>query len=143
MAVVVPPMGASPLSCVIEDLAARGVSGVFLVCAAWSLGPPVQLGDLIAPSFSVGPDGTSIHYGNEAARVEADRVVVEALAAGARHIAAGILFQSYIDLSRGWDPARLDTQYETTCRLQAVVVLDAAAELARHGRFRPNAQSPG
>lgn len=41
---LVPPMGASPLACIVEDLASCGVRGVFLVCATWSLGPPVQLG---------------------------------------------------------------------------------------------------
>jgi uridine phosphorylase len=55
------PMGASPLSCIVEDLAICGVEAVFLVCAAWSLGPPVQFGDLILPTSSVGRDGTSIH----------------------------------------------------------------------------------
>lgn len=84
IAVIVPPMGASPLSCVVEDLAACGVAAVFLVCAAWSLGPPVRFGDLIVPSFCVGTDGTSIHYGNTAGRVEADPRGVDALAAAGR-----------------------------------------------------------
>jgi uridine phosphorylase len=81
--VLVPPMGASPLACTIEDLIAGGIEGVFLVCAAWSLGPPVQFGDIIVPSFAVGPDGTSIHYGNGVGRIEADPAVVTALAASA------------------------------------------------------------
>jgi hypothetical protein len=85
--VLVPPMGASPLSCVIEDLAACGVQAIFLVCAAWSLGPPVQFGDLIVPTFSVGQDGTSIHYGNSQGEVHAAPDVVDALteACRARH----------------------------------------------------------
>ncbi len=66
--VLVPPMGASPLACIVEDLVACGVQAIFLVCAAWSLGSPVQFGDLIVPAFSVGPDGTSIHYGNTSAK---------------------------------------------------------------------------
>lgn len=41
---LVPPMGASPLACILEDLVACGVQAFFLVCAAWSLGPPVQFG---------------------------------------------------------------------------------------------------
>jgi hypothetical protein len=84
IAVLVPPMGASPLACIVEDLAACGVQAIFLVCAAWSLGPPLQFGDLIVPAFSVGPDGTSIHYGNTSGYVSADPAVVEALAAAAR-----------------------------------------------------------
>jgi len=186
IAVVVPPMGASPLSCVVEDLAFSGVSVVFLACGAWSLGPPVRFGDLIAPSFCVGLDGTSIHYGNRAGRVEGDRDLVAALtaAARARHrsihvggnaacealyridrdmierfrargcvcmengeastlfavgrtsgVAAGALFQPYIDLSRGWDPSRLGASYEATCRAQAEIVLDAAGRLGRGGRL--------
>jgi uridine phosphorylase len=77
--VLVPPMGASPLACIVEDLVACGIEATFLVCAAWSLGPPVRFGDLIVPGFSVGPDGTSIHYGNTSGRVEAEPAVVNAL----------------------------------------------------------------
>jgi hypothetical protein len=81
---LVPPMGASPLACIVEDLVACGVRAVFLVCAAWSLGPPVQFGDLIVPAFSVGPDGTSIHYGNDKGEVHAQQKVVDALAEACR-----------------------------------------------------------
>lgn len=81
---LVPPMGSSPLACVVEDLVACGVGAVFLVCAAWSLGPPVQWGDLIVPSFALGADGTSIHYGNAGGDVRAAPAVVEALAAACR-----------------------------------------------------------
>lgn len=88
--VLVPPMGASPLACIVEDLAACGVQAVFLVCAAWSLGPPVQFGDLIVPAFSVGPDGTSIHYGNTSGQVHADPVVVEILATACRERGATV-----------------------------------------------------
>lgn len=35
---IVPPMGASPLAGVVEDLVACGIQAVFLVCAALSLG---------------------------------------------------------------------------------------------------------
>jgi uridine phosphorylase len=77
--VVVPPMGASPLSCVVEDLVACGVQAIFLVCAAWSLGPPVRFGDLIVPTFSFGHDGTSIHYGNDQGEVHAAPEIVNAL----------------------------------------------------------------
>ena len=77
---LVPPMGASPLACIVEDLASCEVQIIFLVCATWSLGPPVQFGDLIVPAFCLGPDGTSIHYGNAEGEVHADPPVVDALA---------------------------------------------------------------
>ena len=184
LTVLAPPMGASPLACLVEDLVACGVRAVFLVCAAWSLGPPVEFGDLIIPSVSYGPDGTSIHYGNEAGVVHAAGEVVNALAAacrerGVRHhvggngtcealyritpamaegfrgrgclcmdngeastlfamagelgVAAGVLFQPYIELAQGWDPGRLDERYRDTCRVQADVALEAAVQLVRHG----------
>jgi uridine phosphorylase len=182
--VLVPPMGASPLACIVEDLAACRVQAIFLVCAAWSLGPPVQFGDLIVPSFSVGPDGTSIHYGTTSGQVQADPVVVEALAAACRErgatvhiggnascealyritsqtaegfrergclcmengeastlfaatqalgVLGGVLFQPYIELAQGWDPARLDETYRAACHLQAEAVLEASVRLKRQG----------
>jgi uridine phosphorylase len=180
---LVPPMGASPLACVVEDLVACGVEAIFLVCAAWSLGPPVEFGDLIVPAFSVGPDGTSIHYGNASGHVSAAPVVVEALATAGRKqgatvhvggngccealyritpemaedyrergcvcvengeastllamartlgVLGGVLFQPYIELGRGWEPARLrEGRYQATCRLQAEAVLAASAWLGQ------------
>jgi uridine phosphorylase len=182
---LVPPMGASPLACIVEDLVACGVKTVFLVCAAWSLGPPVQFGDLILPTFSAGRDGTSIHYGNTAEHVFADAKVLEALIAACRErgvaahsggnatcealyritsqavgearlrgcltmdngeasalfavsrtlgIRGGVIFQPYIELERGWDPARLrGATYRDACRLQAEAVLEAAIRLADQG----------
>jgi uridine phosphorylase len=183
--VLVPPMGASPLACIVEDLVACGAQAVFLVCAAWSLGPPVQFGDLIVPAFSVGSDGTSIHYGNTSGQVSADPAVVEALATACRqreatvhvggnatcealyriipemaeefrrqgclcmengeastlfamartlNILGGVLFQPYIELVQGWNPALLrDQRYHDACRLQAEVVLEASVQLRRQG----------
>jgi hypothetical protein len=185
ISVLVPPMGSSPLACVVEDLAACGVQVVFLVCAAWSLGPPVGLGDLLVPAFSVGPDGTSIHYGDGGGEARAMPQVVSALgdacrALGARyhvggngtcealyritphmtetfrrrgclcmdngetstlfamaralHILGGVLFQPYIELAQGWDPAWLrDERYRDACRLQAEAVLQASLQLRREG----------
>jgi uridine phosphorylase len=182
---LVPPMGASPLACVVEDLVACGAQAIFLVCAAWSLGPPVQFGDLIVPAFSAGPDGTSLHYGNTAGYVAAGPAIVEALAAAGRAqgatvhmggngscealyritpemvadfrargclcmengeantllamartlgVLGGVLFQPYIELAQGWDPARLrEERYRATCRLQAEVVLEASLRLERQG----------
>lgn len=85
---LIPPMGASPLACIIEDLVTCGVEAVFLVCAAWSLGPPVQFGDLIVPAFSLGPDGTSIHYGNSKGQAYAAPEAVDALAEACRALGA-------------------------------------------------------
>jgi ribosomal protein S18 acetylase RimI-like enzyme/uridine phosphorylase len=81
---LVPPMGASPLACIVEDLVACGLQAIFLVCAAWSLGPPVEFGDLIVPAFSMGRDGTSIHYDNREGEVRAQPEVVDALAEACR-----------------------------------------------------------
>jgi uridine phosphorylase len=183
--VLVPPMGSSPLACIVEDLAACGVQAVFLVCAAWSLGPPLHFGDLIVPSISLGRDGTSIHYGNEQGAAHASSAVVDALAtacrergirhhvggnatcealyritpqmaedfrqdgclcmdngeastlfamAGALNLVGGVLFQPYIELAAGWDPARLgDERYRDACRLQAEIVLQASVRLRQQG----------
>lgn len=184
---LVPPMGASPLACILEDLVVCGVRAIFLACAAWSLGTPVRFGDLIVPAFSVGLDGTSIHYGNDREHISAERAVVDALEAACRergvvvHVGGnascealyrispqmaerfrrqgclcvdngeastlfavsralgvldGVLFQPYIELARGWDPARLDERYRDTCHVQAEVVLEAAVQLERHGLFK-------
>ena len=180
---LVPPMGASPLSCIVEDLVVCGIEAIFLVCAAWSLGAPVQFGELIVPAFTIGSDGTSIHYGNGQGETHAAPEVVHALteachtldaphhvggngtcealyritpemAEGFRrrgcfcmdngeastlfamthtlNVLGGVLFQPYIELSQGWDPASLrDERYRDVCRLQAEVVLEAGARLKR------------
>lgn len=185
---LVPPMGASPLACILEDLIACGARAVFLVCAAWSLGPPVELGDLVVPTFSLGPDGTSIHYSDPHSPVQISPPdVVEALVGACRAVGVGchvggngtcealyritpemveefrhrgclcmdngeastllavtralgvpggVLFQPYIDLKRGWDPAVLRRdRYLAVCRLQAEVVLEAGLRLWRRGRL--------
>ena len=175
--VLVPPMGASPLSCIVEDLVACGIEMIVLACAAWSLGPPVKFGDIIVPAFSIGPDGTSIHYGNTTGHTQADPAVVQVLQAACRargatvHVGgnatcealyritpqmvtsfrergclcmengeastlfaatralgvpSGAIFQPYIDLREGWNPAtRLGETYRMTQRIQAEVVLEA------------------
>jgi uridine phosphorylase len=183
--VLVPPMGASPMACIVEDTIACGAEAVFLVCPAWSLGPPVQFGDLIVPSFSLGSDGTSIHYGNAPGHITADPVVVEALSAACREqgatvhvggngscealyritpqmvndfrqrgclcmengeastlfamtqtlgVPGGAIFQPYIELEQGWDPAWLrDERYQAACHRQAEAVLEASVRLSREG----------
>jgi hypothetical protein len=42
---LIPPMGASLLACVVENLVVCGVDAIFLACAAWSLGPPIRFND--------------------------------------------------------------------------------------------------
>ena len=84
VSVVVPPMGSSPLSCIIEDLVHCGAKAIFLICSSWSLGPPVEFGDIIIPSFSSGRDGTSIHYGNYEEKVFPKPQVVDALASACK-----------------------------------------------------------
>ncbi|MGD2252961.1 MAG: hypothetical protein PVF70_08620 [Anaerolineales bacterium] len=182
---LVPPMGSSPLACVLEDLAACGVKAIFLVCASWSLGAPVEPGDLIIPAYSLGPDGTSIHYGNSEGEVHAEPEVLEtltqaceslgvrfhvggnascealyritpAMAQGFRQrgclcmengeastmlavshtlgVLGGVLFQPYIDLTKGWDPSMLrDERYRAACHKQADVVLRAGRALLGAG----------
>ena len=44
-----------------------------------------------------------------------------------------MLFQPYIELAQGWDPARLDEVYRTACHLQAEAVLEASVRLRRQG----------
>jgi hypothetical protein len=45
-----------------------------------------------------------------------------------------VLFQPYIELAQGWDPARLhDERYRTACHLQAKAVLEASVRLAQQG----------
>jgi hypothetical protein len=185
--VLVPPMGASPLACTLEDLVACGVGAVFLVCAAWSLGPPLKFGDLVVPTFSIGPDGTSIHYGNDEGEVHTKREVIEVFVEACRaldiqyrvggngtcealyritpqmvegfrkrgclcmdngeantlisatrmlDVFGGVLFQPYIDLGSGWDPAALSTeQYRKACLLQADVVLEAGSRLLQQSAW--------
>jgi len=49
-------------------------------------------------------------------------------------VPGGVLFQPYLELSRGWEPARLrDERYRDTCYLQAEVVLEASARLEQQG----------
>jgi uridine phosphorylase len=88
--VLVPPMGASPLACIVEDLAACGVEAVFLACAAWSLGPPFAFGELLVPEFSVGVDGTSMHYGNAEAYVQAQPAAADTLRAACQVVGARV-----------------------------------------------------
>lgn len=73
LCVFVPPMGASPLAAFCEELIVYGARAIFLLCASWSLGERyLRKGQIHVPSFAVGLDGTSYHYGNVNYRVDAE-----------------------------------------------------------------------
>jgi uridine phosphorylase len=79
--VFVPPMGASPMAAFCEELICFGARQIFLLCASWSLGSEyLNKGQIHLPSFAVGFDGTSCHYGNVGYSVEAEPVAFAALA---------------------------------------------------------------
>ncbi|MFW9905054.1 MAG: hypothetical protein ACFFFH_12020 [Candidatus Thorarchaeota archaeon] len=66
IAVFMPPMGASPLVAFCEELVYFGAKFLILICASWGLGEEyLSKGQIQLPSFSIGVDGTSIHYGNQ------------------------------------------------------------------------------
>lgn len=58
-----PPMGASPISCVVEDLINCGARVILLVCGSWGIGKDTKLLDYIIPTHTTGPDGISSYYG--------------------------------------------------------------------------------
>ncbi|MFX0033565.1 MAG: hypothetical protein ACFFGP_04155 [Promethearchaeota archaeon] len=60
---IMPPMGASPIASVAEDLISCGAEVLLLVCGAWGIAQNVKLLDFLIPTHAIGPDGTSIYYG--------------------------------------------------------------------------------
>jgi uridine phosphorylase len=89
IAVFVPPMGPSTLTSFCEELIHYGARVIFLLCASWGLGPSrLAEGDIHLPSFAVGIDGTSPHYGNDGWRVEAEPRAFKALAAALHDLKA-------------------------------------------------------
>lgn len=81
IAVFVPHMGASPLVSFCEELILYGARTVLLLCASWGLGQAyLDEGEIHLPSFAIGMDGTSPHYGNLDWRVEAEPRAFDALA---------------------------------------------------------------
>ena len=80
VALFVPAMGASPLVSFCEELIFYGARVIFLLCASWGLGREyLDQGEIHLPSFAVGIDGTSPHYGNREGRVEAEPRAFKAL----------------------------------------------------------------
>ncbi|MFX0173915.1 MAG: hypothetical protein ACFE9L_18680 [Candidatus Hodarchaeota archaeon] len=70
IAVFIPPMGASPLTAFSEELIYFGAKFIILVCASWGLGDKyLSKGQIHLPSFAIGVDGTSVHYGNKNWRI--------------------------------------------------------------------------
>lgn len=63
LSVILPSMGASPMASIAEDLIFCGAKIILLVCGSWGIGEKVNLLDYIIPTHSMGPDGTSLHYG--------------------------------------------------------------------------------
>ncbi|MFW9785935.1 MAG: hypothetical protein ACFFFB_26860 [Candidatus Heimdallarchaeota archaeon] len=63
ISVIMPPMGASPIASVAEDLITCGSKVLLLVCGAWGIAQNVKLLDFLIPTHAIGPDGTSLHYG--------------------------------------------------------------------------------
>jgi len=63
--IILPPMGASPMASIAEDLIFCGAKRILLVCGSWGIGKKVKLLDYIIPTHGLGSDGTSIHYGRK------------------------------------------------------------------------------
>jgi len=80
VSVFYPPMGASSIAAFSEDLIHFGARTIFLLCASWSLGRDyLKKGQIHLPNFALGPDGTSVHYGNNGCRIEAEPRAFRAL----------------------------------------------------------------
>jgi uridine phosphorylase len=89
VAVFVPSMGASPLVSFCEELIHFGARAIFLLCASWGLGKEyLDEGVIQLPSFAVGMDGTSPHYGNLGWRAEAEPRAFKALVSGLDKVGA-------------------------------------------------------
>jgi uridine phosphorylase len=82
IAAFIPHMGASTLASFCEELIHYGALVIFLLCASWGLGKEyLAEGEIHLPSFAVGIDGTTPHYGNTVGRLDAEPIALEALAA--------------------------------------------------------------
>jgi uridine phosphorylase len=80
LAVIVPPMGASPLVALCEELIYFGTESIFLLCASWGFGEDhLKKGEIHLPSFGIGIDGTSPHYGNKSGRADCEPQAHQAL----------------------------------------------------------------
>ncbi len=79
--VLIPPMGASPIASIAEDLIQCGAKVILLVCGSWGIGKEVKVLDYLIPTHGLGPDGTSIHYGRKIEEeIEIDKDIKDILA---------------------------------------------------------------
>ena len=62
---IMPPMGASPIASVAEDLIICGAKSLLLICGAWGIAKNVNLLDFLIPTHAIGPDSTSIYYNRQ------------------------------------------------------------------------------
>jgi uridine phosphorylase len=60
--IIIPPMGASSVATVAEDLIFCGAQVILLACGCWAIGKSIQLLDFIISTHALGKDGTSIYY---------------------------------------------------------------------------------
>ncbi|MFX0061523.1 MAG: hypothetical protein ACFFC7_04995 [Candidatus Hermodarchaeota archaeon] len=89
IAVFVPPMGASPLISLCEELIFFGAKIIFLLCASWGFGDQyLQKGQIHLPSFAIGLDGTSPHYGNKNWEIECESRAFKALTIALNQVGA-------------------------------------------------------
>lgn len=76
--VLIPPMGASPMASIAEDLIFCGAKTILLVCGSWGMGDKVKLLDYLIPTHALGIDGTSIHYGrNQDEETELNQEIID------------------------------------------------------------------
>lgn len=76
--VLIPPMGASPMASIAEDLIFCGAKSVLLVCGSWGIGDNVKILDYLIPTHALGIDGTSIHYGrNKGEEIELNQEITD------------------------------------------------------------------
>ncbi|MFX1571740.1 MAG: hypothetical protein ACFFB0_03250 [Promethearchaeota archaeon] len=74
LTILIPPMGASPMASIAEDLIQCGAKLILLICGSWGIGKDVKLLDYLIPTHGLGSDGTSIHYGrNVEEEIEIDK----------------------------------------------------------------------
>jgi uridine phosphorylase len=59
---ICPPMGASSMACVVEDLIYNGATLILLACGAWGIKEDINLLDFMIPTHTLGYDGTSVDY---------------------------------------------------------------------------------
>jgi hypothetical protein len=80
LAMIVPPMGASPMIALCEEFIYFGTRLIFLLCASWSLGKKyLDKGQIHLPTFGVGINGTSPHYSAVADRMFCELKIRDAL----------------------------------------------------------------